>query len=97
MRCALSFIGTGAGREIGLRDEVVLERAASMENARPEGEGLVNFGGSILVNGLPVLRRLRIPTLFLVGERPAGAERGVDLIVVLILGAGERAGRIGRR
>lgn len=71
------------------------ERAASMLNPRP-AEGAENFGGSTRVKGLPVFLRLRIPMRFLVGERPAGAERGVDR-EVSSLGAGERAGRIGRR
>ncbi len=65
-----------------------------MLNPRPEGAEIL--GGSTRVNGLPVFLRLRIPILFLVGERPAGAERGVDF-EVSSLGAGERAGRIGRR
>jgi len=66
-----------------------------MLNPRPEG--VENLGGSTRVNGEAVLRRFRIPTRFLVGERPAGAERAEGFeTVVLSLGAGERAGRIGR-
>jgi hypothetical protein len=74
---------------------MVPESAASMLNPRPE-EGAENFGGSTRVKGLPVFLRLRMPTRFRVGERPAGAERGVER-EVSSLGAGERAGRIGRR
>lgn len=79
------------------------ERAASMLNPRlevDEEEAVENLGGSTRVKGEepPVLRRLRMPMRFRVGERPAGAERGADLEAsVLSLGAGERAGRIGRR
>ncbi len=40
------------------------------------------------------MRLFKMPIRFLVGERPAGAERGV--LDVSILGAGERAGKIGR-
>jgi hypothetical protein len=72
----------------------VPESAASMLNPNPEGAE--NLGGSTRVNGLPVFLRLRIPMRFLVGERPAGAERGIDR-EVSSLGAGERAGRTGRR
>lgn len=50
-------------------------------------------GGSTRENGA-VRRRFRMPIRFLVGERPAGAERGTDL-EVLMRGAGERAVRIG--
>ena len=71
------------------------ESAASMLNPRPD-DGAANFGGSTRVKGLPVFLRLRMPIRFRVGERPAGAERGVDR-EVSSLGAGERAGRIGRR
>jgi hypothetical protein len=74
------------------------ERAASMLNPRPE-EGAENLGGSIRVNGddaAVVRRRLRIPMRLRVGERPAGAERGVDLELVLTFGTGERAERMGR-
>lgn len=71
------------------------ESAASMLNPRPE-DGAENFGGSTRVKGLPVFLRLRIPMRFRVGERPAGAERGAER-EVSSLGAGERAGRIGRR
>lgn len=47
------------------------------------------------VKGLAVLRLLlRIPTLFLVGERPAGALNGELLMVVFSLLIGERASRI---
>lgn len=50
------------------------------------------------MKGLDVRRRLRIPMRFLVGLRPAGAESGLDFErLVSSLGAGERAGRIGRR
>ena len=77
------------------------ESAASMLNPRlevDEEEEVENLGGSTRVKGEPVLRRLRIPMRLRVGERPAGAERGADLEAsVLSLGAGERAGRIGRR
>ena len=74
------------------------ERAASMLNPSPEEDGAENFGGSTRVNGELVFLRLRIPVRFRVGERPAGAERGVDFeIEVSSLGAGERAVRIGRR
>jgi hypothetical protein len=66
-----------------------------MLNPNPE-DGAENLGGSTRVNGLPVFLRLRIPILFLVGERPAGAERGTDF-EVSSLGASERAGRVGRR
>lgn len=71
------------------------ESAASMLNPKPE-DGAENFGGSTRAKGLPVFLRLRIPMRFRVGERPAGAERGVER-EVSSLGAGERAGRIGRR
>lgn len=71
------------------------ESAASMLNPSPE-EGAENLGGSTRVKGLPVFLRLRIPMRLRVGDRPAGAERGVDF-EVSSLGAGERAGRIGRR
>ena len=57
-----------------------------------------NLGGSTRVKGEAVRRRLRMPTRLRVGERPAGAERGLDFeIDVLSLGTGERAVRIGRR
>jgi hypothetical protein len=76
---------------------IVPERAASMLNPRPEEEGAENLGGSTRVNGELVFLRLRIPMRFRVGERPAGAERGVDFeIEVSSLGAGERAVRIER-
>jgi len=74
---------------------MVPESAASMLNPSPE-EGAENLGGLTRVKGLPVFLRLRIPMRLRVGERPAGAERGADL-EVSSLGAGERAGRIGRR
>jgi len=70
-----------------------------MLNPRPEPvEGAENLGGSTRAKGA-VRRRLRMPMRLRVGERPAGAESGVDLEIaeVLSLGAGERAGRIGRR
>jgi hypothetical protein len=77
---------------------MVPERAASMLNPSPEEDGAENFGGSTRVNGELVFLRLRIPMRFRVGERPAGAEREVDLeIDVSSLGTGERAVRIGRR
>jgi hypothetical protein len=60
---------------------MVPERAASMEKPRldaEDDEGVWNLGGSTRVNGDAVLRRLRIPMRFLVGLRPAGAERGVE-------------------
>jgi hypothetical protein len=66
-----------------------------MENPSPL-EGVEKLGGSMRVNGEAVLRRLRIPIRFLVGERPAGAERGAER-EVSSLGAGERTGWIGRR
>jgi hypothetical protein len=74
---------------------MVPESAASMLNPKPE-DGAENLGGSTREKGLPVFLRLRMPMRFLVGERPAGVERGVDR-EVSSLGAGERAGRIGRR
>lgn len=71
-----------------------------MLKPRPEDVGpeKPNFGGSTRVKGEPpVLRRLRMPTRFRVGERPAGAERGDGRVTaVLILAAGERAVRVGR-
>lgn len=75
------------------------ERAASILNPSPPAEEEENLGGSIRVNGDAVRRRLRIPTRFRVGDRPAGAESGEDLVMeeVLSLGRGERAGRIERR
>ena len=74
------------------------ERAASILNPRLLAVFDENFGGSIRVKGEAVRRRLRIPMRLRVGERPAGALSGVDLeIVVLSRGAGERAGRTGRR
>ena len=77
---------------------MVPERAASM--LKPKPDEVENLGGSTRVNGeLPaVRRRLRIPMRLRVGERPAGADKGEDFeIVVLSFGAGERAGRMGRR
>jgi hypothetical protein len=74
---------------------MVPESAASMLNPRRE-EGAENFGGSTRVKGLPVFLRLRIPMRFRVGDRPAGAERGVERDVST-LGAVERAERIGLR
>jgi hypothetical protein len=74
---------------------MVPESAASMLNPSPE-EGAENLGGSTRVKGVPVFLQLRIPMRLWVGERPAGAERGVDF-EVSCLGARERAGRIGRR
>lgn len=101
MRCALSFNDTeGVGATERAREEIVPERAASMLNPRPEdAEGVENLGGSTRVNGEPaVFLRLRSPMRFRVGDRPAGAESGVVLVMeVLSLGAGERAERIGRR
>ena len=50
------------------------------------------------MNGEAVFLLFKIPIRFRVGERPAGAVKGVDFeVVVLSLGAEERAGRIGRR
>lgn len=50
------------------------------------------------MKGEAVRRRLRMPTRFRVGERPAGAERGEDFETdVLSFGSGDRAVRIGRR
>lgn len=68
-----------------------------MLNPNPDEEGAENLGGSTLVNGLAVFLRFRIPTRFLVGDRPAGALNGLLLIVVLSFLIGERASRIGRR
>lgn len=79
---------------------MVPESAASMLNPKPDDtEGVENLGGSTRVNGEPaVFLRFKIPMRFRVGERPAGAESGVVLgMEVSSLGAGERAGRIGRR
>jgi hypothetical protein len=60
------------------------------------GAEVENFGGSTRVNGEAVFLRLRIPMRFLVGERPAGADRGEDFeTAVLSFGAGERGWRIG--
>jgi hypothetical protein len=76
---------------------MVPERAASRLNPRLDEEA-ENLGGSTRVNGELVFLRLRMPTRFRVGERPAGAEREVDFeIEVSSLGAGERAVWIGRR
>jgi len=77
---------------------MVPERAASILNPRVDGEGLENLGGSTRVNGEAVRRRLRIPMRFLVGERPAGADKGEDFEIVEVLsrGAGERAVSTGR-
>ena len=63
----------------------VPESAASMLNPNPvDGE---NLGGSILVNGDAVVRRrFNIPILFLVGERPAGAEDGAVVVSILDTG-----------
>jgi hypothetical protein len=74
---------------------MVPESAASMLNPNPD-EAL-NLGGSTRVNGLAVFRRFKIPIRFRVGERPAGAVKGVFEMLVLRRGAGARAGRIGRR
>jgi hypothetical protein len=64
----------------------------------PNPDEAPNFGGSTRVNGEAVFLLFKIPIRFRVGERPAGAVNGVDFeIVVLSLGAGERAGRMGRR
>lgn len=79
-----------------LYDGIVPESAASMLKPRPE-DGCANLGGSIRVNGLAVLRLLRIPALLRVGDRPAGALRGEDLIAVLSFLIGDLASRIGRR
>jgi len=59
---------------------MVPERAASIEKPSEleEDEGLVNFGGSMRVNGEAVLRRFRMPIRFRVGLRPAGADSGVE-------------------
>lgn len=54
-------------------------------------------GGSTRVNGLPVLRLFKMPILFLVGLRPAGALNGVERLVDVsrrVL-TGERALSIG--
>jgi len=75
---------------------MVPDSAASMLN--PRSDEAPNLGGSTRVNGEAVFLLFKIPIRFRVGERPAGAVKGVDLeTVVLSLGAGERAGRIGRR
>jgi hypothetical protein len=55
------------------------------------------LGGSTLVNGVAVFLLFKIPIRFRVGERPAGAVAGVFEMVVLSLGTGDLAGRIGRR
>ncbi len=69
------------------------ESAASMLNPRPwEVLDPENLGGSTRVNGLAVVRRrFRIPTRFRVGERPAGAERGVVFEGSIRGAAGDRA------
>ena len=69
-----------------------------MLNPSPFGEEpkAPSLGGSMRVNGEPVLRRLRIPMRFRVGERPAGAEDSCFEKPVSSFGAaGERAVRIG--
>src|SRR5579859_4227229 len=77
---------------------MVPDRAASILNPRPDDEGAENFGGSIRVKGEAVLRRFKIPILFRVGERPAGADSGDDFeMVVFKRVAWDRAARIGRR
>lgn len=76
------------------------ERAASILNPKPvdDADELENLGGSTRENRDAVRRRLRIPIRFRVGERPAGADRGEDfeIEVVLSFGPGERTGRMGR-
>lgn len=62
-----------------------------------DDDDAANLGGSMRVNGLAVLRLLRIPTRLRVGDRPAGALSGDALIVVLSFLIGERASRIGLR
>lgn len=75
---------------------MVPESAASMLNPSPDE--VPNLGGSTRVNGEAVFRLFKMPIRLRVGERPAGAVKGVDFeIDVLSLGAGERAGRMGRR
>ena len=54
-----------------------------------------NLGGSTRVNEEAVRRLLRMPTRLRVGERPAGAE-SVVIVVVLSFGAGDRGWSIGR-
>lgn len=76
---------------------MVPEIAASMLNPSPDEAEAPNLGGSTRWKGDAVFRLFKIPILFRVGERPAGAVRGVFEIVVFNLGAGERDGRIGRR
>lgn len=92
----MAGVAVAASRCRAPYEGIVPERAASMLNPRPEE--VLNLGGSTRVNGEAVRRRLRMPIRFLVGERPAGADRGADEgMEVLILGAGERAAIIGRR
>ena len=78
-----------------LYEGIVPDNAASMLNPSPVD--VENLGGSTRAKGLAVFLLLKMPTRFRVGERPAGAVSGVLEMVVLSLGAGERAGRIGRR
>lgn len=63
------------------------------------GVEVENLGGSIRVNApLPVFLLFKMPIRFLVGDRPAGADKGVLLIVVVCnLGVGDRIGRVGER
>ncbi len=68
-----------------------------MLNPRPDDEGAENLGGSTRVKGLPVFLLFRMPILFLVGLRPAGAERGVDFTVSSLGAAGDLALRMCRR
>ena len=74
---------------------MVPDSAASMLNPNPEDAA--NLGGSTRVKGLAVFLLFKIPIRFLVGDRPAGAVNGVFEIVVLSLGAGDLAERIGLR
>lgn len=73
------------------------ERAASMLNPEvvEDVEDVEKRGGSTRVKGLPVLRLFKMPILFLVGLRPAGALNGVERAVSSLGFAGERALSIG--
>lgn len=54
----------------------MLLSAVARENGRDEDDDEEKLGGSTRVNPAePVLRRLRSPMRFRVGERPAGVER----------------------
>ena len=66
-----------------------------MLNPRPDEDA--NLGGSTRAKGEAVFLRFKIPIRFRVGDRPAGALDGLDLIAVLSFLIGERASRMGRR